>query len=168
VVLGTLLLTLCGCGMFGDGISDFERQAKSREGCIELLKEQGAKFEQKTYPQGVAWAVDLSGMEITDQTLELLGKVGNLSELNFSGSSISDDQIAELNDINLSGTLLKLDLSKTEITDAGIAEMTRFGFLRELNLTGTKVTSAAIESFKAARKANADIIPMMKEVKVVQ
>jgi hypothetical protein len=167
-VLAAVLLTPCGCGMFGDGVSDFERQRISREGAADLLKEQGAKFEQKTYPQGVAWAVDLNGMDITDQTLELLGKVGRISELNLSGSSITDDQIAELNDINLSGVMVKLDLSKTGITDAGIAEMTKFGFLKELNLTGTEVTASAIESFQAARKENADIIPMMKNVNVVK
>ena len=46
--------------------------------------------------------------------------------------------------------------------------MTKFGFLKDLNVAGSKVTSAAIESFKAARKANPDIMPMMKEVNVVQ
>ena len=46
--------------------------------------------------------------------------------------------------------------------------MTKFGFLGDLNLTGTEVTTKAIESFKAARKANAEIMPMMKNVNVVQ
>ena len=162
------LLAVSGCGM-GDGMSDFERQSKSRELALDRLKEDGAKFEEKSYPQGVALSVDLSGMDITDETLELLGKIGRVTELNFSGSSISDDQLGELNDsAEMTALLLKLDLSKTGITDAGIARMTKFGFLKDLNVAGSKVTSAAIESFKAARKANPDIMPMMKEVNVVQ
>ncbi len=163
------LLAVSGCGMFGDGVSDFERQRQSQEGSLERLKQQGAKFELKTYPQGVAYSVDLSGIDITDETLELLGKVGHVTELNFSGSSITDDQVAELND-NAEATafLLKLDLSKTGITDAGIAAMTKFGFLNELNLTGTEVTAAAIDSFKKARTENAAIMPSMKNVNVVK
>jgi hypothetical protein len=169
VSLAAALLTICGCGMFGGGVSDFERQRQSQEGCIELLKEQGAKFEQKTYTQGVAWAIDLSGMDITDQTLELLGKVGRITELNFTGSSISDDQLAELNDnVEVTAVLRKLDLSKTGITDAGIAAMTKYGFLADLNLTGTEVTAAAIDSFKKARTENPEIMPMMKNVNVAR
>ena len=42
--LAAVLLALGGCGMFGSGVSDFEKQRQSQEGAMGLLKENGAKF----------------------------------------------------------------------------------------------------------------------------
>ena len=157
-----------GCGMFGDGKSDFERQASSKEAAKGWLEEHGAKFEDKQYPQGHAWSVDLTGAELSAETFEKLKHCGYVSELNFSGTSLDDELLAELDDVQITGVLVQLNLSGTQVTDAGIGELKTFGLLMAMDLTGTQVTPAGIEAFKKNRQANETIPAMRKTVAIKQ
>ena len=57
---------------------------------------------------------------------------------------------------------MKVDLSHTAITDAGLEKLTNMALLRDLNLSGTKVTPAAIQSFKEARQNDPKIMALFK------
>jgi len=48
-------------------------------------------MERKTYPQGDAWKVDLSGKTITKQNDGTLGNLDHMTNWNLSGSTITDD-----------------------------------------------------------------------------
>ncbi|MGQ0635642.1 MAG: hypothetical protein ACT4QC_13590 [Planctomycetaceae bacterium] len=59
--------------------------------------------------------------------------------------------------VSISGGLLKLNLSDTEISDKGLEEITQMLFLGELNLANTKVTDAGVKAFFKVRAENADV-----------
>jgi hypothetical protein len=131
--------------------SDFARVEQARGGALEALKARGAKFESKTYPQGTAWSINMSGLTVTDEMLDQLMMVGNITELNLSKSTVTDVHMEGVSKIG-GKFLMKLDLSQTAVTDAGFEQfMGKMGLLTNLNLTGTKVTPAAVERFKAMR-----------------
>jgi hypothetical protein len=131
--------------------NDFARVEQARTGALDALKARGAKFETKTYPQGTAWSINMSGLTVTDEMLDQLMMIGNITELNLSKSTITDDQMEGVSKIG-GKFLMKLDLSQTAVTDAGFEKfMGKMGLLTNLNLTGTKVTPAAVERFKAMR-----------------
>jgi hypothetical protein len=165
LVAAVLGLTAGGCGS-DNGPSYYEKDKAIRERSIDFLKERGATFTEHHYRQGDAWAVDLHGLTITDGMLKRLGKVGNITELNFSKSSLTDSQLAVINDRAVSGFLLKLDLSHTAVTDAGLEQLKDLGILSTLVLTGSKVTPAGVERFKKARAADERIRPLFKNPKI--
>ncbi len=76
---------------------------------------------------------------ITDQVIEKLKPLERISELNLSRSTITDDQLAKLNEAFLLGYTIKLNLSHTPITGAGLDALTNtLGGLTDLNLAGTR------------------------------
>jgi hypothetical protein len=159
-----LVLTVTGCG---ESQSYLEKEKALRERPIGSLKEQGATFALKHYPNGTsAWAIDMHGMTITDEMLEDLKKVGHITELNLSRSTITDQQLAIVNQRPISGFLMQLDLSKTAITDAGLDQLKDLGFLQSLNLSDTKVTAAGVERFKKARAEDQRV--QFKNAKIVR
>jgi YHS domain-containing protein/mono/diheme cytochrome c family protein len=66
-------------------------------------------------------------------------------EANFSllGERIGDAELATLR--GLEPTLVWLNLARTRVGDAGLAEVARFGQLRRLNLANTAVTDRGLE-----------------------
>lgn len=157
-----LVLTLAGCQQKGDGLSDYERMQQSQKGAAETLRGLGAKIEERHYPQGDAWAVNLSGQTITEDVLKQVQQLGKVSELNLSRSTITDDQLDFVNQSGLVTVALKVDLSHTAVTDAGLEKLTNMVLLRDLNLAGTKVTPAAVERFKQARQEDTKIMALFK------
>jgi len=159
------LLLLGGCGG-GDGDSDYQQMIEDQKAGEEALKSQGAKFERRKYPQGEAWSVDLSGQTLSEEVLQQLTTVGPISELNLSGSTATDAHASKINSPEIGGYLLKLDLSKTEFSDTGLAELKDLNLLRELIVTGTKVTQAGITKFQEDRQANPNVPSFFKAVSV--
>ncbi|HXG11381.1 MAG TPA: hypothetical protein VNK04_16625 [Gemmataceae bacterium] len=148
VVLALVFLPACK----DDGLSELERWKKRQEEAAQSLIDKGMKATRKNYPQGQAWSLDLSGMQLTDDMLRRLKGMGHITELNFSGSTITDDQLAIINDPEIGSLLLKLNLSNTGITDAGLDQLTSPLVLQELNLAETKVTAAGVERFRKRRQ----------------
>jgi hypothetical protein len=156
------------------GLSDYERyqQAKqeaeqSKQDVVGSLKGQGIKLEKKRYPQGEAWAIDLKGSNVTDDLLAQLHKLGYISELNLSKTTVTDAHLAKMNELRLLTYCLKLDLSNTAVTDAGLDSLTNtLGALSDLNLAGTKATPAAADRLKQRRQADARVPAMFKNTKV--
>src|SRR5947209_962728 len=121
---------LAGCRR-NQGPSDYERvvqarqaEEQSREDVVASLRGQRFKLEKKRYPQGEAWAVDLTGAIVTDDLVAQLKKLGHISELNLSKSTVTDESLATMNQVKLFTYCLKLDLSQTAVTDAGLDALT--------------------------------------------
>jgi hypothetical protein len=110
----------------------------------------------------------LSGAQITDDTFQKLKELQQVTELDLSESSIADGQMDQLNEV--ASTLIRLDLSKTAVTDVGLEKLTNLNGCLNLNLAGTKVTPARVEQFKKERLAHrpAPVKGKIKEVMNVQ
>ncbi len=156
------LLALLAAGCTQRSESDFARVEQVRGNALDALKGRGAKFETKTYPQGTAYSVNMSGLTVTDEMLDQLLMVGYITELDLSKSVLTDAQMERVSKIG-GLYLLKLDLSRTAVTDAGFEKfMGKMGFLMNLNLSGTKVTPAAVERFRKQRADDPNIMPQFR------
>lgn len=157
-----LLATGCG-GDDGTGASSYQAQEKARANAEERLKSLGAKLERKQYPPGEAWAVDLSGKEITDEIWTALQGLDHIAEMNFSGTKFTDEHIRNLNP--LSGLLINLNLSSTEVGDAGLEQLEAMR-LMQLDVSKTKATPQGVAQVLKKRSENPQI--MIKQLKVKQ
>jgi len=160
-------VVLSGCGP-KDGLSDYDRKMQGIQDTVEALKSQGAKLEKRHYQLGEAWVVDLNGMEITDDLLKKVRGLGHIAELNLSKSTFGDDHMDLFQSLTLGGVAVKLDFSQTALSDAGFEKLDSPRFLQELNLTGTKVTAAAVERFRAKRRNDQSILPAFKNPKILR
>ncbi|MEK6259440.1 MAG: hypothetical protein AABP62_12555 [Planctomycetota bacterium] len=131
---------------------------QAEKGAEEKLTASGAKLERKQYPQGGAWAVDLSGKEINDETLAALKGLDHVTELNLSGTTVSDAHVRYVNEV---GPLLILNLSKTAVTDAALAQL-EAGNLTQLDVTNTKVTAEGVSQFLKKRAEDSRITEAFK------
>jgi len=164
-LLGALLV-LAGCGP-KDGLSDNDRRILGVQNAAEDLKSQGAKIEQRTYPIGNGWVVDLSGMKITDKVLRQVKSLGPIGEINLSKSTLGDEHMALFNELEIGGLAWKIDLSDTAVTDAGFEKLDILRYLGYLNLKGTKVTPTAVEKFKTKRQGDNRVSAQFKNPKIV-
>ena len=103
----------------------------------------------------------LAGGTVTDATFDQLGALGRVAELDLSRSNITDAQMTRL--AQVAGICFKLDLSQTAITDTGLAALADLPMLMDLNLKGTKVSSAAATQFQATRKTNPKVNDLAKK-----
>jgi hypothetical protein len=151
-VLLTLLLLAALSGCKGDGLSDYEREQKKKEASLNALRDGGAKITQKSYgSRGHGYVVDLSGAQLTENTFQKLKEMNRVTELDLSKSSLSDDQMDKLNEVAY--FLVKLDLSNTAVTDAGLEKLTNLILCFDLYLAGAKVTQAGVDNFTKQRLA---------------
>src|SRR5262245_723128 len=116
VLVGLVLSFLPGCK--DDGPSELELWKKRQEDAAKPLIDAGAKATKHNYGQGQAWSLDLNGVQVTDEMLNRLKRLGQISDLNLSGSNITDDQMAIINEPEIGAMLGKLTLSHTAISDA--------------------------------------------------
>jgi hypothetical protein len=152
--LAAALLVLTGCGRSDGGLSDNDRRMLAIKSGADALRSQGAKLQEKQYPLGMGWVVDLRGMTITDDLLKQVKQLGNIAEIDLANTGVTDDHLKLIHEIGLHVLLARLDLSHTAVTDAAFEHLDGCIFLIELNLTGTKATPAAAERFKANRQSD--------------
>jgi hypothetical protein len=157
-LLALLLLTAAPGCQRGDGLSDYERAQKPTQDAAAALRDMGGSVTMVRYPQGDGWAVALPGAQITDGMFGHLKALRRVAELDLSRSTVTDDQMALLNEQDVGTLLVKLDLSHTAVTDAGLEKLTNLYVLFELNLVGTKVTAAGVEAFKKQRLGNPKVL----------
>ncbi len=69
--------------------------------------------------------------------------------LSFFGANLRDDDLAHLTGLPY---LTRLDLSRTQVTDAGLEHLKALSGLQELNLMRTRVTDAGLEHLKGLNK----------------
>lgn len=168
VLLFLVLLAVAASGCGGDNRSYYEKEKAGQDVGVNFLKERQVKLAQKHYPKyGSAWLIDMQGLPLDEAMLEQLKTVGYITELNFSKTGMNDQRMAIMQDRRISGFLLKLDLSHTAVTDAGLEHLKDVGPLSELILTGTKVTPAGIKSFLKARADDQRIPDNFKKPKIV-
>jgi Leucine-rich repeat (LRR) protein len=85
-------------------------------------------------------ALDLGGTHITDASLKSLADAREIDSLFLDGTGVGDAGLKELG-----GRFVWLDLSKTQITDKGMAEIGRNRNLRVLRLANNpKITEAGL------------------------
>jgi hypothetical protein len=155
------LAPLAGCR--GEtGANSYQEQQKAQTSAADALREMGATLTEVSNPRGKSWAINLSGKQIADETFDHLRKVGYITDLDLSKTNVGDAQMASLNERKIGGMLLKLNLSNTAVSDAGLAQLTDLMLLTNLNLSGTRMTAAGVEDFKAKRANDPRINPIFK------
>ncbi|QDU42472.1 hypothetical protein [Symmachiella dynata] len=149
VASGFFLLT--GCGLF-EGKSEYQQMLDKRNAFSEMIADAGgsAVMEKRSMHglNGVGWFIDLSGAELDDALLNAIAEVAkekSVYELNLADSSITDEQLAQLDKDEVLQKVFFLDLSNTKITDAGLDSVSNIYVIHELNLKGTAVTEAAVK-----------------------
>jgi hypothetical protein len=70
-----------------------------------------------------------------------------IAGISFRGTAITDADLAHMKDFRY---LRKLDLTNTRITDAGLKHLADCKLLRMLTVTGTQVTDAGVEALRQA------------------
>lgn len=86
--------------------------------------------------------LDLSDSQVTDAGLKRLSAFPHLSSLALEGTQIGDDGMEAVCGL---ANLQSLLLDRTRVTDAGLASLVdRLAGLRELDLSHTRVTAAAL------------------------
>lgn len=149
VAVGTLLFS--GCGLF-EGKSEHQQMLDERDQFAELVGTYGgsAVFEKRSMDDlaGVGWFIDLSGAEIDDALLNAMAEVVKkkpIFELNLADTSLTDEQLTQLDKADVLQKVIFLNLSNSQITDAGLDGINNFYVIHELNLKGTSVSKEAIK-----------------------
>lgn len=160
--LGSLPFTVKGCGPdVNNGPGTAMALMRGQQEAEEYLKGRGVKLTQKSYPQGVATAVDATGAKVDDELFAAIKSLGYVAELNLSKSDITDEQMVKINDF--ATVLFKVDLSETSIGDVGLY-MLEGGFLRQIDVSGTKVTDRGMDAFLKKRSDDKQISSGFKKV----
>ncbi len=141
----TIIAMTSGCG---DRMTAYERDQAKIAGGKDRLVADGAKVEMRSYPQGDAWVVDLSGKNLTNKTFEALSDLRNIVELDLSKSNFNDEFAPLINDTPIRGYLMKLNLSNTAATDRTLEMLTTTSLLNDLIVENTNITELAINEFK--------------------
>ena len=84
---------------------------------------------------------------VDDSTLARIAKRGSLTRLYLRGTGITDDGLKHLTGLT---KLEKLDLVETGITDAGLVHLSGLLSLKKLYLTETRVTKDGVRNLKQA------------------
>lgn len=146
--LSVALLAICGCGPNPNGPGSYQAVMQGQQSAEETLKKNGGKLERKQYPLGAAWVIDLTGQQLSNSTFDALKRLDHVAELNLSRTNTGDAEMTNFADSKLSGTLVKLDLSDTKVTDKGLQQLKECQFLMNLNLNKTSVTEAGVTEWK--------------------
>lgn len=164
-VLCLIVLTMPSCGK-KDTYGTYQEQQQKQQNAAAALREQGATLEEKHYKRGDAWAINLKGKQISGDVIDRLAKMGHITELNLSGTNVTDADLTRINELGIGAVMLQLDLSHTEVSDAGLDQLTNFFLLSDLNLTGTKVTAAGVGRFRTKRAGDQRIMAAFKSPKI--
>ncbi|MGQ0634565.1 MAG: hypothetical protein ACT4QC_08140 [Planctomycetaceae bacterium] len=160
------LLVACGCDNTASEVADLARSQASAQ---ESLQAQGVTISKKKLPAfGSATVLDFTtAKDISDNSFRLLKEMGlmGIMEIDFSGTKITDAQIAKLNEPGVAEWIAILNLSDTEITDAGLKEVARLPILADLNISKTKITPDGVTAFHKARDENPAIQSKKPRVK---
>ena len=150
--MNRLLVCLLLVGVTGCGKSDRTQKQPSGEGEQKAQqqtdgKPPSGKTEQATKqpPAGTEQAAradlgEFGGAYGIDED-------GNVSEINLSGTQITDAALVDLKELK---KLESLRLTGTTITDAGLVHLTGLTQLRYLNLSDTQVTNVGVVDLKKA------------------
>jgi hypothetical protein len=91
------------------------------------------------------------------EDLRLLRRIDNVAQIAFVGPKITDECLAQLKGL-VSTTLQRIEVRKTKITDAGLANLAGFSSLVAIDLMHTPITDESIDML--SKLANAQQIRM--------
>lgn len=159
-LVAIFLVVSSGCGLMS-GPSEYEK-FKQRESTFEgLISNAGgsARKEGKSMYgfHMVGWMIDLSGATLSEKLITEMIEVAQndpVFDLNLSNTSITDEQLAELDAGNVLQKTVILNLSQTPITDAGLDSLSNFYCLMSLNLKGSKATQEGARRMGEKKIAN--------------
>jgi Leucine-rich repeat (LRR) protein len=97
-------------------------------------------------PVQTLW-LKLSKTQITDNSIEFIMKLPNLTRLHLENTKITDNAI---NSIIVLQNLEYLNLIETNISDASVQNLSKLKNLKKLYLWKTKVTLSGVETLKKA------------------
>jgi len=97
-------------------------------------------------PVQTLW-LKLSKTQISDNSIEFIMKLPNLTRLHLENTKISDNAI---NSIIILQNLEYLNLIETNITDASVQNLSKLKNLKKLYLWKTKITVSGVETLKKA------------------
>jgi hypothetical protein len=149
--------------------SSYARKQQDQQEHKTALESLGATFTEVEIPHwgGRSWSVGLRGLKITDEVLNHLNKLELVTDLDLSRSTLTDTQLEVLCQGNIGSTLRNLNLSGTKVTDKGLDQLTDLFFLNDLNLTGTQITAAGVKRFQKNRENNPRLqTPLNKKVTI--
>lgn len=115
---------------------------RSEHDAVSAIRKLGGEIERD---EGDIVTVRLTGPNVNDLVLKLLGKLTEIRSLRLSDSAITDGGLAELKRLK---HLEDLDLARTSITDAGLAHVAALERLKKLNVAGTRVTEEATDRLR--------------------
>jgi hypothetical protein len=96
--------------------------------------------------KNLVW-LKLGSTKITDQSMDEVAKLANLSRLNLEHTAITDAGLAKLSGLK---QLQYLNLFDTKVTDKGIMTLAKCTNLRHLYLYQTKATPAIVLALQKA------------------
>ncbi len=91
--------------------------------------------------------IDLTNANITDQDLQNLTSLTELTSLKLYGTKITDEGLSQLVALT---NLEELDLTNTNITDSGLKVLTQITTLRKLHHHATATTQKGLKEFHTA------------------
>jgi hypothetical protein len=165
-------IALCAfCLPLGCGPSPDEGSYQSvMEGATSRIQQVGGKPERKSYSamgRSVdGWSVDLSNATIGPETFEALKSLDRVCTLYLRNTNFSDEHIKQLADPTLGGCLVEVDLSGTKVTDAGLLDLSESVYLMKLNVSRTAVTDEGVKEWQKQRSADSRILGPFKKVEV--
>ena len=96
--------------------------------------------------------LDLQGLDVDDEVLELLSPLKALEYLNLSGTGITSAGLKSLKNF---AELKRLELRKTSLTDTDLQHVGELSSVEHLDLRGTPITNAGLKHFKDMKQLRA-------------
>lgn len=168
-----IALFFAGCNSYS-GPSEYQQLKQKQQGFSELIAAAGGKASKEGKAmagfQMAGWLIDLSNAKISDELIAALVDVGQsdpVFQLNLSNSQITDDQLSKLDAGKVLQKTVNLDLSNTSISDAGLDKLSNFYCITDLNLKGSKATSAGAKRMGSKQISNSNTpAPFKKQPKL--
>lgn len=123
-----------------------KREKTDSEAAVQSIVKLGGKVERLNGdPEQPVVAVILSGVKTAAAQSKVLAEFPELHTLILRDSPFDNAALAQLAAL---GNLQVLDLENTLVNDSGLAALKKFSKIREVYLTGSKVTEAAVVAFR--------------------
>ena len=91
----------------------------------------------------------LTGEDATDEKVGSIAKIGdNIAHLDLSKTAITDASLAQVAELK---RLVRLDLHQTKVGDASLSQLKGLSNLRYLNLYGTEVSDAGLKQLQGLK-----------------
>ncbi|MGE0379138.1 MAG: hypothetical protein AB7I48_18200 [Planctomycetaceae bacterium] len=172
-LLLTIFVGISGC-FGGTSENTYENYRARKTAFLDIVKQLGGSAQEERFSlagyEGTAWKIDLSGAKFEPELgMELLAGIdeaGYIAAINFSGSSLLDEHLLKFDADGSSFVVMDLDLSNTAVTDASIDKLENFMALRNVKLSGTKVSKAAVDRWLNRRRQIKEIPAMFLNPKI--